>query len=69
MPERMRRLLLTHNGRVLLAVAYIVASVVSIVVYTITHGPFYGLGQLVLCSFGLLWIRWCIRRWPDTSTT
>jgi hypothetical protein len=67
--ERVRWLLLTHPGRVVLATVYIVAAVISIVVYTVTHGPLYGLGQLVLCSFGLLWIRWCIRRWPDTSTT
>jgi len=60
--DRLRWLLLTHEGRVVLAVIYSVASVVSIVVYTIRYSPLYGLGQFVLTSFGLLWTRWCLRR-------
>ena len=68
MLERARWLLLTHTGRVVIGVVYVVASVISIVVYTVTHGIAYGLGQLALCSFGFFWIRWCIRR-PRPATS
>jgi hypothetical protein len=60
--DRLRWLLLTHQGRVVLAVIYSVLSVVSIVVYTIRYSIIYGLGQLVVTGFGLLWARWCIQR-------
>ncbi len=46
----------------MLAVVYSVAAVVSIVTYTIMRTPLYGLGQLALTAFGLLWTRWCLRR-------
>jgi len=68
MAERARWLLLTHTGRVVIATVYIVAAVISVVVYTITHGAGYGLGQIALFAFGFFWIRWCIRRWPERST-
>jgi hypothetical protein len=60
--DRARWLLLTHEGRIALAVVYSIAATVSIVTYTIVRSPFYGLGQLVVTSFGLLWARWCLRR-------
>ena len=62
MADRFRWLLLTHEGRIALAVVYSVAAVVSIVTYTIMRSPLYGLGQLALTSFGLLWARWSLRR-------
>lgn len=46
----------------MLVVGYSVAAVVSIVTYTIMRSPLYGLGQLALTSFGLLWTRWSLRR-------
>jgi hypothetical protein len=57
-----RWLLLTHPGRIALAIAYSIAAVASIVTYTVARSPLYGLGQLVLTAFGLLWARWCLRR-------
>jgi hypothetical protein len=60
--DRFRWLLLTHEGRIALVVVYSVAAVVSIVTYTIMRSPLYGLGQLALTSFGLLWTRWALRR-------
>ncbi|HEY5077538.1 MAG TPA: hypothetical protein VIJ48_08555 [Acidimicrobiia bacterium] len=62
MADRVRWLLYTHEGRIVLAVVYSVAAVVSIVTYTIMRSPLYGLGQLALTSFGLLWTRWSLRR-------
>ena len=67
MLDRFRWLLLTHSGRVVLATVYIVAAVISVVVYTVTHGLGYGLGQVALLSFGFFWIRWCIRRWAEPT--
>jgi len=61
-PDRARWLLLTHEGRIVLAVVYSIAATVSIVTYAIMRSPLYGLGQLALTSFGLLWARWCLRR-------
>jgi hypothetical protein len=60
--DRFRSVLLTHEGRIALAVVYSVAAVVSIVTYAIVRSPLYGLGQLALTSFGLLWTRWSLRR-------
>jgi hypothetical protein len=60
--ERARWLLLTREGRVVLAVVYAIASLASIVTYTIVRSPLYGLGQLVVTGFGLFWARWCLRR-------
>jgi hypothetical protein len=60
--DRFRWLLWTHEGRIVLVVVYSVAAVVSIVTYTIMRSPLYGLGQLALTSFGLLWTRWSLRR-------
>ena len=62
MADRARWLLYTHEGRIALGVAYSVAAVVSIATYTIARSPLYGVGQLVLTSFGLLWARWCLQR-------
>ena len=62
MTDRARWLLLTHEGRIVVAVVYSIAATVSIVTYTIMRSPLYGLGQLALTSFGLLWARWCLRR-------
>ena len=69
MLERVRWLLLTHTGRVVMATVYIATAVISVVVYTIRYGAGYGLGQIALFAFGFFWIRWCIRRWPERSTT
>ncbi|MDQ1448046.1 MAG: hypothetical protein QOC79_1017, partial [Actinomycetota bacterium] len=55
-------LLLTHRGRVTLAIVYSIAATVSIVTYAIVRSPLYGLGQFAVTSFGLLWARWCLRR-------
>jgi hypothetical protein len=60
--ERGRRLLLTHEGRVVLAVVYSIAAIGSIVTYTIMRTPLHGLGQLIVTGFGLFWARWCLRR-------
>ncbi len=60
--DRARALLLTHRGRVTLAVVYSIAATVSIVTYAIVQSPLYGLGQFAVTSFGLLWARWCLRR-------
>jgi hypothetical protein len=60
--DRFRWVLLTHEGRIALAVVYSVAAVVSIVTYAIVRSPLYGLGQLALTSCGLLWTRWSLRR-------
>ena len=62
MADRARWLLLTHQGRIALAVMYSITAAVSVVTYTIMRSPLYGLGQLVLTSFGLLWARWCLQR-------
>jgi hypothetical protein len=60
--ERARWLLLTHQGHIALAVVYSIAAAASIVTYTIMRSTLYGLGQLVVTSFGLLWARWCLQR-------
>lgn len=60
--DRARRLILTHEGRIVLAVVYSIAALGSIVTYTIMRAPLYGLGQLVVTGFGLFWARWCLRR-------
>jgi hypothetical protein len=60
--ERGRWLLFTHQGRVTLAVLYSIASVISIVTYSIMREPLYGLGQFIVTGFGLWWARWCLRR-------
>ena len=62
MSDRARWLLLSHQGHIVLAVVYAIAAAVSIVTYTIMRSPLYGLGQLVLTSFGLLGARWCLQR-------
>ena len=62
MADRARWLLLTHQGRIAFAVMYSITAAVSVVTYTIMRSPLYGLGQLVLTSFGLLWARWCLQR-------
>jgi hypothetical protein len=60
--DRARSLLLTHQGRITLAIVYSIAATVSIVTYTIVRSPLYGLGQFAVTSFGLPWARWCLRR-------
>jgi hypothetical protein len=60
--DRARPLLLTHEGRIVLAVVYSIAAIGSIVTYTIMRTPLYGFGQLVVTGFGLFWARWCLRR-------
>jgi hypothetical protein len=62
MTDRFRWFLLTHQGRIALAIVYSIAATVSIVTYAIVRSPLYGLGQLAVTSFGLLWARWCLRR-------
>ena len=62
MADRARWLLLSHEGRIVLAVVYSIASVISIVTYTVMRSPLYGLGQVALTGFGLFWARWCLQR-------
>jgi hypothetical protein len=62
MGEPGRRLLLTAEGRRQLLVAYLVAALVSIVIYGVTHSPGYAVGQAVVFVFAPLWARWCLRR-------
>jgi hypothetical protein len=62
MADRARWLLLSHEGRIVLAVVYCIAAVISIVTYTVMRSPLYGLGQVALTGFGLLWARWCLQR-------
>jgi len=64
--DRLRWLLLTHDGRVTIAVLYSFASITSAVTYAVIRGPIYGLGVLVLTGFGLFWSRWCMLR-PATN--
>lgn len=44
-----------------LVVMYVIASVISIVTYTVVRTPLYGAGQVALTGFGLFWARWCLR--------
>jgi hypothetical protein len=67
MADRVRWLLVTHEGRLALATIYCILSVLSIITYTITHSLAYGAGQFVITAFGLLWTRWCLRRGATTS--
>jgi hypothetical protein len=60
--ERARWFLFSPQGRMTLVVLYVIASVISIVTYTIRYSPLYGAGQLGLTGFGLLWTRWCLHR-------
>jgi hypothetical protein len=60
--DRGRWLLLTHQGRITLAVVYSMAAAVSIVTYTVMRSPLYGAGQFAVTGFGLWWARWCLRR-------
>lgn len=60
--DRARWLLFAPQGRITLAGLYVIASVVSIVTYTIARTPLYGVGQFVVTGFGLFWARWCLRR-------
>jgi len=60
--ERARQLLLTHEGRIALSVVYMIAAAASIITYTIVRSPLYGLGQLALTAFGLIWARGALRR-------
>lgn len=62
MADRARWLLFTHQGRLTLVVLYTIASVVSIVVYTVMRAPLYGAGQLAVTGLGLSWTRWCLQR-------
>ena len=62
MADRVRWLLLTHEGRLALATIYCILSVLSIITYTARHGLAYGAGQFVITAFGLLWTVWCLRR-------
>ena len=64
MADRGRWLLLTHRGRVTIAVVYVILAVISIVTYTIMRSPLYGAGQLALTGFGLFWANWCLKRDP-----
>jgi hypothetical protein len=62
MTERLRWLLLTHEGRVLLAGVYLGLGVVTVVTYSVYRSPAYAavLGAIIVS--GLLWVRWCMRR-------
>jgi hypothetical protein len=62
MGELGRWLLLTAEGRRVLLVAYLVAALVSIVTYGVTHSPGYAVGQAAVLGFAPLWARWCLRR-------
>jgi hypothetical protein len=56
-----QRALLTRRGRVTLVVIYVVAAIISIAVYSVMRGLWYGLGQFVVLGLGLGWIIWCLR--------
>jgi len=60
--DRARWLLFAPQGRMTLVVVYSIASVISIVTYTVMRSPLYGAGQLAVTGFGLFWARWCLRR-------
>ena len=62
MADRARWLLFAPQGRMTLVVVYSIASVISIVTYTVMRSPLYGAGQLAVTGFGLFWARWCLRR-------
>ncbi|HEV7525265.1 MAG TPA: hypothetical protein VGP92_09870 [Acidimicrobiia bacterium] len=69
MLDRARWLLLTHQGHLVLAAVYSIASIVSVVTYTVDRGPLYGAGQLALTGFGLWWARWCLGRAAASQPT
>jgi hypothetical protein len=62
MTERLRWLLLTHEGRVLLAGCYLGLGAVTVLTYAGYRSPAYAavLGMIIVA--GLSWVRWCIRR-------
>jgi hypothetical protein len=62
MGDRFRWFLLTHQGRRVLALLYVLASAATVIVYWRWRFPLYAIGQAVVLTFGLLWVRWCIRR-------
>jgi hypothetical protein len=60
--DRLRWMLLTHDGRTALAYIYLALGAVSVITYAIYRSPLYALAQGVLIVGSLLWVRWCIRR-------
>jgi len=60
--DRLRWMLLTHEGRTTLAYIYLALGVVSVITYAIYRSPLYAVAQGVLIVGSLLWVRWCIRR-------
>ncbi len=62
MTERMRWLLLTHEGRVMLAGMYLGLGLITVVTYAIYRSPLYAFAQGLVIVGGFLWVRWCIRR-------
>lgn len=69
MADRARWLILTHEGRVVLAIVYSIAAVGSIVTYTVMRSPLYGFGQFLLTGFGLFWARWCLQRGATSAVS
>ncbi len=56
-----RWLLLTREGRRALLGVYVVAALISLVVYTIRYDIGYALGLAVMFVVAPLWIWWCLR--------
>jgi hypothetical protein len=62
MTERLRWLLLTHEGRVALAGIYLGIGTVTVVTYLVYRSPVYAAVQGLIIGFGLWWVTWCVRR-------
>ena len=61
MTDRLRWMLLTHEGRTTLAYIYLALGAVSVITYAIYRSPGYAVAQAVLIVGSLFWVRWCIR--------
>jgi hypothetical protein len=64
MADRARWLLYTHEGRVTLGALYVIAAIASVITYAVVRSPAYASVQLVILSFGLFWVRWCLKPRP-----
>jgi hypothetical protein len=53
---------LTREGRRILAIVYCVLGLATVIVYWIWRDPVYAIGQAVVLAAGILWVRWCLRR-------
>jgi hypothetical protein len=68
--DRARRLLLTHEGRVVLFGVYVVAAVASIATYAVKRSAGYAIGQTILFTvYGALMVMLVRRRGSNRGST